>query len=133
LAAILATSVSIASAQDTNDPDTGGQLNRAWGKAASQVAKMSDEDVTGGGMGAHSRSTRAADNVGGFANSNNAVGITFNVKEDGESAGRDGVGNVSKNRPHNTHPGDGGNGQHGINNLNFATQLDPVTGEAIGD
>ena len=124
--------VSMASAQAVNDPAVGGQLNREWGAAISQIAKMRDDSVTGGGMGAHARSTQAADNVGGFANSNNAFGITFNEKEEGGNAGRQGVGNVSKNSPHNVHPGDGGNGQHALNNLALTNRLDPVTGEAVG-
>lgn len=122
----------MASAQAVNDPAVGGQLNREWGAAIGQIAKMRDDSVTGGGMGAHARSTQAADNVGGFANSNNAFGITFNEKEEGGNAGRQGVGNVSKNSPHNVHPGDGGNGQHALNNLALTNRLDPVTGEAIG-
>jgi hypothetical protein len=130
-AAVLAASVSGASAQDTNDPGTGGQQNRQWGESASQLAKRSDDSVRGGGMGAHSRSTTAADKNGGFASSDNAFGISFNQKEDGGNAGRDGVGNVSKNAPHNTHPGDGGNGQHAENNDALSSRVDPVTGEAV--
>jgi hypothetical protein len=83
-------------------------------------------------MGAHSRSTQAANTVGGFASDENAFGITFNT-----DGGRQGVGNVSKGQPHNAHPGDGGNGQHAINNssdtvngIGFTTLLDPVTGQA---
>jgi hypothetical protein len=83
-------------------------------------------------MGAHSRSTQAANTVGGFASDDNAFGITFNT-----DGGRQGVGNVSKGQPHNAHPGDGGNGQHAINNssdtvngIGFTTLLDPVTGQA---
>jgi hypothetical protein len=130
-AVLVVTPLSIASAQDTNDPGTGGQLNQAWGKTASDLAKQEDESVKGHGLGAHSRSTQAANNVGGFASDNNAFGITFNVKEDGGNAGRQGVGNVSKNPPHNVHPGDGGNGQHALNNANLSEVVDPVTGERV--
>jgi hypothetical protein len=118
-----------------NDPSVGGQLNQCWGQMASQTAKLpTPEGTKGGGMGQHSRSTQAADKNGGFANSNNAFGITFNT-----DGGRDGVGNVSKGDPHNAHPGDGGNGQHAINNssdnvngIGFATILDPVNGQLVG-
>ena len=124
---------SYASAQATNDPSVGGQLNQCWGQIASQLAKVEPTgDVKGGGMGAHSRSTQAADQVGGFANSNNAFGITFNV-----DGGRTGVGNVSKGQPHNVHPGDGGNGAHAINNsstggFRFSSILDPTNGQLVG-
>jgi hypothetical protein len=106
-----------------NDPEIGGQVNQCWGQIASQLAK---DD-----MGAHSRSTKAADKVGGFASSENEFGITFNVKEDGGNAGRDGVGNVSKgkNSPHTVHPGDGGNGFHAITNASLADIIDPTTGQ----
>lgn len=126
--------ITIAQAAE-NDPSVGGQLNQCWGQIASQVAKLDTPDGTsGGGMGQHARSTEAANKNGGFANSNNAFGITFNV-----DGGRQGVGNVSKDPegPHNVHPGDGGNGQHAINNssdtvngIGFSTLLNPVTGEA---
>lgn len=118
------------------DPSTGGQLNRCWGETASQTAKLdTPEGTSGGGMGQHSRATKAADKNGGFANSNNGFGITFNT-----DGGRQGVGNVSadENGPHQTHPGDGGNGQHAINNgtstsgAGFANVLDPVTGQFGG-
>jgi hypothetical protein len=119
-------------AQAVNDPSVGGQLNQCWGQVASQLAKVGTPDGTsGGGMGQHSRSTQAADTNGGFANSDNAFGITFNV-----DGGRTGVGNVSKGAPHNANPGDGGNGQHAINNssdttngLGLATILNPVNGQ----
>jgi hypothetical protein len=122
-----------AAAQATNDPGTGGQLNKEWGRVASDLAKKSDPDTTGGGMGSHSRSTRAANTVGGFANGDNGFGITLNVKEEGGNAGRQGVGNVSKGDRHNVHPGDGGNGQHALNNEGLSGIVDPVTGEAVGD
>lgn len=118
-----------------NDPSVGGQLNRCWGQVAGQIAKLDTPDGTsGGGMGQHSRSTQAANNNGGFAANNeeygpNAFGITFNT-----DGGRQGVGNVSKDPegPHNVHPGDGGNGQHAINNSTsgFSAVLNPVTGDA---
>ncbi len=94
--------------------------NQCWGQIASQLAKMSDTSVTGGGMGAHSRSETAANNNGGFANSTNPFG---------QNQPRQGVGNVSSGAPHNTAPGDGGNGQHAVNNGEFfATIVNPVSG-----
>jgi len=121
------------------DPSTGGQLNQCWGQVASQTAKLdTPEGTSGGGMGQHSRSTQAADTNGGFANSENGFGITFNVKEDGGDAGRAGVGNATRGSPHFAEPGDGGNGQHAINNgsdlengLGLSTVLDPVTGQFL--
>jgi hypothetical protein len=132
-------------AQATNTPETGGQLNQCWGQVASQTAKLDTPDGTsGGGMGQHSRSTQAANNNGGFTANNeesgvNGFGITFNVfdEEDG-NAGRDGVGNASAGPNHGVHPGDGGNGQHAINNgsdlengSGLSTILDPVTGDRL--
>lgn len=115
------------------------KLNQCWGQVASQLAKLDTPKGTHGGpMGQHSRSTKAADINGGFASDGNGFGITFNVKEDGENAGRSGVGNVSKSAPHGVHPGEGGNGIHAINNSNndglgFANTLDPVSGEFVSD
>jgi hypothetical protein len=63
-----ATTVWAASPQDSS---TGGQENKCWGQTASQLGQQSDPSVTGGGMGAHSRSETAADINGGFANSTN--------------------------------------------------------------
>jgi hypothetical protein len=110
-------------AASPQDPSKGGQMNRCWGEIASGLAQFDspnvDEDDRGGGMGMHSRSGTAAAKNGGFAN-NPIVPI---------GQPRTGVGNVSKGAPHNTHPGDGGNGQHAVNNgEGFATVLDPVTG-----
>jgi hypothetical protein len=100
--------------QQPQDPNTGGQLNRCWGEVASQIAKLSDDSLNGGGMGAHSRSSNSPQ--GGF----------------GQNEPRDGVGNVSEGFPHGVHPGDGGNGQHAINNgEGFSTVQDPVTGEFV--
>lgn len=123
------------------DPNTGGQLNKCWGQVASQTAKLDTPDGTsGGGMGQHSRSTQAANTNGGFASDSNGFGITFNVKEDGGDAGRAGVGNATRGSPHFAEPGDGGNGQHAINNgsdlengLGLSTVLDPVTGQFLPD
>ena len=53
-------------AEATNDPSTGAQLNRCWGDIASQVAKPDSDNVTGGGMGAHSRSPTTAGINGDF-------------------------------------------------------------------
>jgi hypothetical protein len=131
-AGALLISATAAAAQAQNDPQTGGPLNREWGAVASRLAKESDDSVTGGGMGAHSRSTRAADINGGFANSDNGFGITLNSRDGDGNAGRDGVGNVSRGSVHNAHPGDGGNGQHALNNADAAGRLDPVTGELVG-
>lgn len=121
-------------AQSTHDqdPSVGGQLNECWGKVASQLAKLDTPDGTnGGGMGQHSRSTQAANLNGGFTSDGNAFGITFNVKEDGGNAGRLGVGNATRGAPHFAEPGDGGNGQHAINNGGtLSALLNPVTGEA---
>jgi hypothetical protein len=118
------------------DPAVGGQLNQCWGQVISQTAKLeTPEGTKGGAMGQHARSTQAADRNGGFANSNNGFGITFNVKEEGETnAGRAGVGNATRGSPHFAEPGDGGNGQHAINNssnggLALSQTLNPVTGE----
>jgi hypothetical protein len=124
-----------AQAQVTQDPDTGGNLNHCWGDIASQTAKLESPNPTskGGGMGQHSRSSQAADINGGFAATDDLTGnqlnIEFNTKVDGGNAGREGVGNVSRGAPHSTHPGDGGNGQHAINNGQFAAALDPTTGQ----
>jgi hypothetical protein len=121
------------------DPAVGGQLNQCWGQISSQLAKLeTPEGTKGGAHGQHSRSTQAADRNGGFANSNNGFGITFNVKEEGETnAGRLGVGNATRAAPHNAEPGDGGNGQHAINNSSMIVNgrvgasrtLNPVTGQ----
>ena len=134
--AAVALSVALASAawaEQPQDPATTGQGNDCWGQTASGLAQL-DEKAS---MGRHSMATKAALKHDGFA-ATNGFGITFNVKEDGDNAGRDGVGNVSKGQPHNTHPGDAGNGAHAENNntggdgLNFATILDPVTGDFGG-
>jgi hypothetical protein len=119
----------------TNDPAVGGQLNQCWGKVASQLAQMGrDDDIPGGGLGSHSRSTTAANNVGGFASDNNDFGITLSqLDPETGNHGRDGVGNVSAGPIHNTNPGDGGNGQHAINNGNLAAGLDPVDGQGAGE
>jgi hypothetical protein len=125
---VLGTSLGMATsawAQASNTPETGGQLNKCWGQVASQTAQLDTPDGTsGGGMGQHSRSTQAANINGGFAADGNGFNIQFNV-----DGGRDGVGNVSAGENHNTHPGDGGNGQHAINNAGLAETLNPVTGQ----
>jgi hypothetical protein len=120
---------SVASAQTTNDPTVGGQLNQCWGQIASQTAQLDTSvvDANGGGMGIH---TRAA------AGQGDTFGDAFGFNTDG---GRDGVGNVSDGRPHNVDPGDGGNGQHAINNSNdsdaptggFSNLIDPLTGDRL--
>jgi hypothetical protein len=110
----LATAASAAEPQD----------NRCWGEVASQLAQAESADgLTGGGMGLHSRSETAANINGGFANSANPFG---------QNQPRAGVGNVSAGPPHNTHPSDGGNGQHAANNGEGFTQLvNAVTGDPV--
>jgi hypothetical protein len=105
--------------------------NRDWGQVASNVAQLdtSESDGTGGAMGQHSRSTEAADNNGGFASSDNDFGLTNNVRDEDETNnGRDGVGNVSRD-VHGTDPGDGGNGQHAVNNASLSGTLNPIDGQ----
>ena len=123
-------------ATQPQDPSVHGNLNGCWGQVASGIAQLdTPEDTSGGGMGQHSRATVAANQNGGFANEDNGFGITFNELNADGNHSRSGVGNVSDGAPHNTHPGDGGNGQHAINNSNeesgsgFANILDPVTGQ----
>ncbi|MGY1638997.1 hypothetical protein ACI78V_20320 [Geodermatophilus sp. SYSU D00742] len=115
-----------------NTSEVGGQLNREWGGVASNLAQLDTtaEGGKGGAMGQHSRATRAADINGGFASSDNAFGITLSDNTDG-STGREGVGNVSADTtlPHRTSPGDGGNGQHALNNAELAAVLNPVNGQ----
>jgi hypothetical protein len=123
-------------ADSAQDPGTTGQGNKDWGKVTSNLARLSTEgstapdgsDAHGGAMGQHTRATTAADNNGGFANSDNDLNIQFNVKDADGNAGRDGVGNVSRDF-HNSEPGDGGNGTHAVNNANLAGDVNPVTGE----
>ena len=123
-----------------------GQGNSDWGQVASNTAQLDTshsttddgDDANGGGMGQHSRSTEAANINGGFTaqdtdgdgDGGNAFDIEFNVKEDGEDAGRLGVGNATRSAPHNEEcTCDGGNGQHALNNAEAAATLDPVTGD----
>jgi hypothetical protein len=123
-----------------NDPAVGGQLNRCWGEIASQLAQMdtSDSLANGGGMGQHSKD-------------NQAKGTTFrdNPLFGGTAeGGRAGLGNGTSgtNGPHQMATGDGGLGQHAINNgttttdaqihnrdgsistSGFSNLADPVTG-----
>ena len=122
-----------AAAGNPQDPSKGGQLNRCWGSIASQVAKLDTSyvDANGGGMGIHSR---AAAGQGSTFGENVPFGTPFNELNAEGNHGRTGVGNVSGGAPHFTHPGDGGNGQHAINNgnstdgLGFANLIDPLTG-----
>ena len=107
------------------------QDNRDWGQVASNTAQLdtSESDGTGGALGQHSRSTTAADINGGFASSENDFGLTNNVRDDDETNnGRDGVGNVSRD-VHGTDPGDGGNGQHAVNNAELSGTLNPIDGQ----
>lgn len=127
-------------ADSPQDPGTTGQGNKDWGTVASNLAQLSTEgstapdgsDANGGAMGQHSRATTAADNNGGFANSDNDFGITFNVKDPDGNAGRDGVGNVTRD-VHDSEPGDGGNGTHAVNNAELAGVLNPVNGESTAN
>jgi hypothetical protein len=131
---VAASSMAQETPRATNDPAVGGQLNQCWGQVASQTAQMGgDDNIPGGGLGSHSRSTTAANNVGGFASDNNDFDITLNEVNAEGNHGRDGVGNVSAGPIHNTNPGDGGNGQHAINNGNLAAALDPVDGQGAGE
>jgi len=139
-AAALALGLSLAGAawakpDADQNPAVGGQKNSCWGDAASGTAQL-DEQAS---MGRHSMSTQAANKHDGFAanteEGDNIFSITFNVKEPGGNAGRQGVGNVSASSGpggHDTHPGDGGNGVHAENNANAADVIDPVTGDAGG-
>jgi hypothetical protein len=121
-------------ADNAQDPGTTGQGNKDWGKVASNLARLSTDGSTapdgsaanGGAMGQHARSTTAANNNGGFANSN--CFIQLNVKDTDGNAGRDGVGNVTRD-VHNSQPGDGGNGTHAVNNAKLAGVVNPVTCE----
>jgi hypothetical protein len=96
-----------------NTPGTGGQLNRCWGEIASQLAQlpMDGIDANGGAMGVHSKDDNAPDATfrdsafGGT--SNNRLGI--------------GNGTADENGPHAVAPGDGGLGQHAINNGSTTT------------
>jgi hypothetical protein len=119
-AAAVALSVGLATAVSAAEP----QDNRCWGEVASQLAQADSADgLTGGGMGLHSRSETAANINGGFANSGNPFG---------QDQPRAGVGNVSAGAPHNTHPSEGGNGQHAANNGEGFTQIvNAVTGEPV--
>jgi hypothetical protein len=82
-------------------------------------------------MGSHSRSTTAADINGGFADSTDGGGPTFNELNDEGNHGRDGVGNVSDDD--HAHPGDGGNGVHAESNGALAEVFDPVDGQGDGE
>ena len=75
------------------------------GKRPPRWRSRSDDSVNGGGMGAHSRSQTAADNVGGFANSTNPFG-----QDQPRAWG------TCREASHTGLPGDGGNGQHAVNN-----------------
>lgn len=101
--------------------------NRCWGEVVSGLAQYDSPNVTsdmhGGPMGMHSRSQEAASINGGFA-TNSIVPV---------DQPRSGVGNVSAGAPHFTAPGDGGNGQHAVNNGEvFVPIIDPVTGTFMG-
>jgi hypothetical protein len=122
-----------------NTPGTGGQLNRCWGEIASQLAQLPTDgiDANGGAMGLHSKDNAAPDTTFRDAftppDTNNRLGI--------------GNGTADVNGPHAVAPGDGGLGQHAINNgstttdgqvtffqgtpfagLGFSTLNDPRTG-----
>ncbi len=121
-------------ADTAQDPGTTGQGNKDWGKVVSNLARLSTDGSTapdgsaanGGAMGQHARSTTAANNNGGFANS--TCFIQLNVKDADGNAGRDGVGNVTRD-VHHSQPGDGGNGTHAVNNAKLSGVVNPVTCE----
>jgi hypothetical protein len=105
----------------SQDPSIGGQANSCWGTVAAQLAKI--------GMGDHSKSAKAP----GFTFADTGI-----ITEP-----RNGVGNQSRlpEAPHQTQPGDGGNGQHAANNAaltdptksGFGVGLDPIDGGFITD
>lgn len=114
---------SLAGASMAAQASPAATANRCWGEVASGLAQYESPNVTegmsGGPMGMHSRSAEASAKNGGFA-TNPVVPVT---------QPRSGAGNVSGGAPHLTAPGDGGNGQHAVNNGEvFSTILDPVTG-----
>lgn len=124
LFALLIVGTMTANAATPQDPKVGGQLNQCWGQISSQLAQLEvdaedGEVLKGGSHGLHNRSTTAADISGGFAHTGNDAGVLLNV-----DGGRSGVGNVSLD-VHFVAPGDGGNGQHAINN---STDTDSPTG-----
>jgi hypothetical protein len=131
------------SAAAQQDPDTGGNLNRCWGEVARQTAQyqsttQDDTEIVerGGGMGTHSRSTTAANKVGGFTNTTTnelPFDLTFNELNADGNHSRLGVANATRGAPHNAEPGDGGNGQHAINNGQLVGSFDPTTGQALED
>jgi hypothetical protein len=98
-----------------NTSDTGGQLNRCWGEIASKLAQLDTAGTTanGGAMGQHSRD-------------NSGQGTTF--RENTLDNGRLGIGNgtADVNGPHAAAPGDGGLGQHAINNGSTQTGAEIV-------
>jgi hypothetical protein len=133
-ATLFLTATGAMAGKKTQDPSTGGQLNQCWGQIASQVAKLdtSGVDANGGGMGVHTRAANGQGTTFGDA-------FGFNTRNEDGNKGRTGVGNVSAGQPHNTAPGDGGNGQHAINNgtdtengLGFSNIIDPLTGQRGG-
>jgi hypothetical protein len=104
-----------------NDPAVGGQLNRCWGEIASQLAQLpTDGTANGGAMGLHSKSFAAPD-------------ATFRDSVFGGPGPRLGIGNATGGTtgPHQVAPGDGGVGQHAINNGTTTTDaqihLGPTT------
>lgn len=119
-AAVIAGFATTAMAETHTDPVP--QDNRCWGESASGLAH-----IEAGAMGQHSRSQKAP----GDSFADNFGGGTILTEP------RQGVGNVSRGAPHNTEPGDGGNGQHAVNNGTsdgFSGLIDPVTGlPASGD
>jgi hypothetical protein len=104
--------------------------NRCWGEIASGLAQYESPNVTeemnGGSMGMHTRSSAAAIRNGGFNDPT--------VNPFGATQPRQGVGNVSRDPDglHHTAPGDGGNGQHAVNNGQLSAVIDPVTGQPMG-
>ncbi|WP_166802433.1 hypothetical protein [Microvirga pakistanensis] len=138
-ATLLLAATGAMAAGKTQDPAVTGQNNQCWGQVASGLAQFDSPNydastMNGGGMGMHARSQTGADINGGFNSTTSVFGIhQTDLKASGDNAGRAGVGNVSAGFPHNTAPGDGGNGQHATNNGEFfSTIADPVTGTLMG-
>jgi hypothetical protein len=96
-----------------NTPETGGQLNRCWGDVASDLAQLdtSSTGLNGGAMGLHSMD-------------NNTPQETFRDVFNGPRLGI-GNGTAQEEGPHAAAPGDGGLGEHAINN--GTTTTDGVT------
>jgi hypothetical protein len=127
--------------RDPQDPNIGGNLNKCWGEVAAAIAQLDVPeqgtvyvnfagetfvfDGNGGAMGLHSRDP-------------NGQGTTF-FDSFPNTDNRAGIGNATGNEagPHHVEPGDGGLGEHAINNgtsstgLGLSNFIDPSTGGFI--